>query len=190
MPGESMMVIGAAAFKFPAYVSRPDLVVAAMAAFLVIILAGLWAVLRNARLFPYAAALNIAFLFFVFLAFDPYADDVVASRSAGEYVRLEQSSADGVLCSKMAVRGVRYYSGKDVGVLKLGGGAFFSAHPIPFIDSADELAGYLKDRHNVVAVLERKDLAAAREALKGRYDCVLLKEFGGSSVVKFTIIRK
>ncbi|MEI6437136.1 MAG: glycosyltransferase family 39 protein [Candidatus Omnitrophota bacterium] len=177
--------IALAAFKFPAYVSRPEPVYATMAVFLAVVVAQFWRVARNPRLFPYAVAFNMALLFFVFLAFDPVADDQVASRGAGEYLKREQPQADGVLCSKMIVRGVRYYSEKNVGVLKLGGGDFFSPHPIPFIKTVDELLAYLTARREVLAVLERKDLKSVREQLKGRYDCVLLKEFGSQSVIKF-----
>ncbi len=182
-------VIVAAAFKFPGYVSRPQLVCGVMAVFFIILLAQLWAVMKNVRLFPYAVAFNMAFLFFTVLAFDPYADGFVASRGAGEYLKAEYPAANGVLCSKMLVRGVRYYSGKEVGVLKLGGGDFFSAHPIPFLDSKDELLEYLKDRTEVLAVLERKDLQKAREVLKGRYDCILLKEFGSQLVARFVPVK-
>ncbi|MBF0594249.1 MAG: glycosyltransferase family 39 protein [Candidatus Omnitrophica bacterium] len=174
-----------AAYRYPSYVGRPDLACIVMGVFLAIVLVQIWLVKKNVRLFPYAAAFNLAFLFFAVLTFAPYVDDMVASRGAGEYVRQEQPAADSVLCSKMIVRGVRYYSDKEVGVLKLGGGAFFSAHPIPFIDSNEELLGYLKARPRTIAVLEKKDLAAVRAALDGRYECVLLKQFGGQSVVKF-----
>lgn len=176
--------VSAVAFRFPEYAGRPDLVRVVMAVFFVIVIAQIWAVLRNVRLFAWFAAFNMAFLFFAVLSFTVYLDDFAASRTAGEYLKREQPSAQGVLCSKMIVRGVRYYSEKEVAVLKLGGGAFFSPHPIPFIVSADMLLDYLEGRKNVLAVLERKDLAAARAALNGKYECVVLKVFGSQSVVR------
>ncbi|MBF0387423.1 MAG: glycosyltransferase family 39 protein [Candidatus Omnitrophica bacterium] len=195
-----------AAFRYSQYLGQPDwpewyvranilhlpiersvllVILLVMAAFFVIIIVQFRLVSRRIRWFPYAAAFNMAFLFFTVLGFAPYVEDFACSRKAGEYIKAEHPTAERVLCSKMMVRGVRYYSGAEVGVLKLGGGAFFSAHPIPFIASTDKLFGYLQGRTNVLAVLERKDRVDVCDSIKGRYDCVMVKEFGSQSVIKF-----
>jgi hypothetical protein len=183
--------IAAAAFMFPAYVARPKLVCAAMAVFFIVVLGQFLAVRKNVRLFPYAAAGSIVFLFFILLAFDPYADDFLASRHAADYLRAVAVVQDGhgggpVLCSKMLVRGVRFYSGMETAAVHLGGKKFFSPHPIVFIGSGDALVKYMKGRELVYAVFERKDLEAVREALKGRFECRTLKVFGSQSVVGIT----
>ena len=173
-----------AAFKFPAYVPYPGQVCAVMAVFCSIIFIELLLVRRKVSLFPYALAINMVFLLFTLLAFDPWADDFVSVKNASQYLTQQYTGKSTVLCSKMAVRGVRYYTGKEVGVLKIGGGAFFSPHPIVFIDTTEKLLSYLSGRMPVYAVLEHKDVERVQEALKGYFNCNELKQFGTQAVVR------
>jgi len=173
-----------AAHKFPAYFLYPGQVYMVMAVFCSVVLIELVLVRRKLMFFPYAAAFNLFFVLCAIFAFAPWADDFVAVKNASQYLTEQYTGKNPILCSKMLLRGVRYYTGKEVVVLKFGGGEFFSPHPVYFIDSKKQLEAYLSHHGLVYGVFETKEVVRVQEELKGRYNCQVLKQFGTASVVK------
>ena len=125
-------------------------------------------------------------LFFVFSqhqSFDPY----VSNKNACEYLLSSHNVEDIILCSKPFVRGVRFYTDKEVAVVNLGRLAanFFSPHPLPYLDTDENALDFLKKRPVTYCILTKtsfKDMQ--RLARDGGVKVELLKIIGDEYIVK------
>ncbi|TBR14817.1 glycosyltransferase family 39 protein, partial [bacterium] len=88
------------------------------------------------------AALNMVFISvipFVSKEIEGYA----SSKNACEYLLKNYKVDNVILCAKFFVRGVKYYTDKEVAVMDIPGKQFFSPHPVPFLDSDDKVRAFL-----------------------------------------------
>jgi 4-amino-4-deoxy-L-arabinose transferase-like glycosyltransferase len=127
----------------------------------------------------------------VFLLLIPFVrDDIepyVSSRYACQYLLKNYNNiAQPVLCSKPFVRGVRYYTGKEVAILSAYGQNFFSPHPIPFVDSDDKIRNFLSRNPVNYCILRKSALEDIRRALDKNTNLKIdvLKIIGNEYIVK------
>lgn len=95
-------------------------------------------------------------LFFVFFAHKDY-EDHVSSKNASSYLLNNYKVENTILCSKIFVRGVRFYTDKPVAVAAGGFKAvnFFSPHPIPYLNTMEGITGFLKDQKTTYCILNK-----------------------------------
>ena len=94
-------------------------------------------------------------LFFFGLSWHDDIDPRLSGKSACQYLIEHNSVENRILCSKYFARGVYYYTNKDVAVINVGGNCFFSPHPIPYLDTDEEVKGFLKSQSTTYCILDK-----------------------------------
>ena len=110
-----------------------------------------YAVARLFTLFP-------LILIFSFLMFRPMAEPWVSCREIGKALKALDQSDTTVLASKFYVRGVRYFTDRNMATLDVWGKGFFSPHPIPFLNTDRKVADFLKTQPFTFAVVKKNDV--------------------------------
>jgi 4-amino-4-deoxy-L-arabinose transferase-like glycosyltransferase len=109
----------------------------------------------------------------------------ISSKEACEYLLTNPSVGSIILCSKNFVRGVRYYTDKDVVVLDIGGKPLFSPHPILFLYSDEALKDFLSKRHMTYCVLKKSAVEDIQRINGGKnFKINLLKIIGNEYIIK------
>ena len=110
-------------------------------------------------------------------------EPLLSSKNACAYL-LENYQVDNtILCSKPFVRGVRYYTDKPIAVMAPNRKNFFSPHPIPFLDSDEKVAGFLRNQ-SVSYCVFTKSSAQDIERLSKEFDIEKLKVIGNEYIYK------
>jgi hypothetical protein len=118
--------------------------------------------LGGAYMLVFLPALLICAIPFIGNAVGPYA----ASKVSSEYLLKSHQINNAILCSKPYVRGVKFYTDKDVAVMDLGGKDFFSPHPVLLLNSKEKLADFLRQQGVTYCVLKK----SAAEDVAGMLD--------------------
>lgn len=125
--------------------------------------------------------LILFFALFLRKGFEPY----VSSKYACEYLLKNYAVDNTILCSKFLVRGVRYYTDKDVAVLKIGGSVFFSPHPLLYLDSDAKAAEFLKSQPETYCILNKSSLIdIQRIASDNKFKIEILNTIGDENIVR------
>ena len=114
---------------------------------------------------------------------EPY----ISSRAASEYMVKKADLDSVILCSKPFVRGIRYYTDREVAAL---GNNVFSPHPIPFLDSDEKVKDFLNTQKVTYCVIKKTDLRDIERIIKQRFNLVILKTIGNEYVVTIQPVRK
>ncbi|MEI8175590.1 MAG: glycosyltransferase family 39 protein [Candidatus Omnitrophota bacterium] len=118
----------------------------------------------------------------------PFATDYVtlyaSSRAPAEYLVKNASINNIILVSMPFVRGVRYYTGKDVAVIDLPGKQFFSPHPIPFYGANDGVKAFLRSQDVTYCVLKKVALEDIRRIGGSEFRYTVMTVVGNEYVVK------
>ena len=124
--------------------------------------------------------LMIFFLPFVY----KYAESYASSKAACEYLMKDCKPDKPVICSKFFLRGVRYYTDKEVAFLSLDGSNYFSPHPVTFLNSVDKLAEFIKGESLTYGVFSKSYSKRLLNLQDPRLKCTLLKTAGDEYVLK------
>lgn len=109
----------------------------------------------------------------------------MSSQNACAYLLKDRTIQTPILCSKLFVRAVRYYTDKDVAVIDIGGTGFFSAHPIPYLNTAQALRNFLiGQKTDVYGVVRKSAFKNLQEMVNPNFQVELLKQIGDEYVVK------
>jgi len=137
-----------------------------------LVLAGMLILLRKRRLLGNIYLLSVCvplLLFFVFFAHKDY-EDHVSSKNAAEYLLNNYKIDDAIICSKIFVRGVRFYTEKPVAVAAGGFKAknFFSPHPIPYLNTIEGVENFLRKQKVTYCILNKGAYGFLEGTMKGR----------------------
>lgn len=90
-------------------------------------------------------------------------------------VRQYDYQGEPILCSKIYVRGVYFYTGNPVTVLNMGGkNPFWSKHPLDVISTEVEMASFFNSKEKVLCVLTDEGLEKVNELFgKSRKNTVI-----------------
>lgn len=112
---------------------------------------------------------------------EPY----LSSKLASDYLLKNYDVKNTIICSKPYVRGVYYYTDKEVACTSIPGLPFFSPHPIPFLNT-DELAqDFLRKQSTTYCVLKKSSLEDIQRLTEGKdFKCTLLKAIGNEYIMK------
>jgi len=114
-----------------------------------------------------------------------YIDPYVSSRDICRYIQDDYKTADPLGVSKFFTRGVRYYTEKEVAVIDIPGKEFFSPHPIPFLNSDERFADFLRKQPVTYCVLKRNAEQDVKR-LSNEFDYEILKVIGNEYLFKIT----
>lgn len=154
--------------------------------FLVSLLAGSFFICVKRRDFLRSVYALMFFLPAIFCVVPVIAKDIepyVSPKDACEYL-LKNYKVDGLLLSsKFFVRGIRYYTDKDVAAMNPHGKNFFSPHPIPFLDTDEKVAEILRKQPVTYCIFKKSSLEDIQRQEKD-FKIELLKVIGNVYLVK------
>ncbi|MFA4889806.1 MAG: glycosyltransferase family 39 protein [Candidatus Omnitrophota bacterium] len=108
----------------------------------------------------------------------------LSTKDACDYLVKNYEVKNKILCSKGFVRGVKFYTDKEVVALDLPGSDFFSPHPLEFIKTDKEFMEFLRRQPVAFGVLKKGHVGFMREERRLKVSCTVLKSFGSAYVVK------
>jgi len=169
--------------KYPTYVGSWRPIYGFFVIFIIFIATQFIILKRNSSVFPYVlACCNIIILFFVFLYHQKF-EDYLSSKHAADYILSSCSTDSVILCSKPFVRGIRFYTNREVAVINIGGKNFFSPHPIPFLDTEEKVTNFFQNQHNTCCVLRESSLKDLECMIKNKYILGPVKKIGNEYIV-------
>jgi len=113
---------------------------------------------------------------------EPY----VSSKQASEYLLNNYSFSGPIICSKFYVRGVKYFTEKEVVVVDIPGTNFFSPHPVLFLNSHQKVRDYLSKQPVNYGILKKGNVKDFEYLAKGYYKFEVLKQIGNEYVVRIS----
>ncbi len=127
-------------------------------------------------------------IFCIIPLIDNDVEPFISSRDTAAYLMKNYDIDTTILCSKKNVRGIRYYTGKNVAVINPYGRNFFSPHPIPFLDSDERIRDFLSKQPVTYAVLTRSLLADMKRQ-EQFFEVRVLQHIGDQYIVKVSPLR-
>ncbi|MCX5711228.1 MAG: glycosyltransferase family 39 protein [Candidatus Omnitrophica bacterium] len=129
-------------------------------------------------------------LFFVFFAHKDY-EDHVSSKNACSFLLSNYKVDNTILCSKIFVRGVRFYTDKPVAVAAGGFKAvnFFSPHPVPYLNTIESISDFLKNQKTTYCILNKSTYKFLEAIMSDRYfKFEKLNLFGDEYIIRISAI--
>jgi len=117
---------------------------------------------------------------------EPY----LSSRESCEYLLKNYQVDNAILSSKFFVRGVKYYTDKEVAVIDMPGTPFFSPHPIPFLNTQGKVRDFLRAQKITYAILKKNSVEDIDQLVGGEFKYTVLKVIGNEYIVKIETIAK
>lgn len=115
---------------------------------------------------------------------EPY----VSSRQASEYLLHNYPVSGPIICSKFYVRGVKYYTGKDVVVVDIPGTDFFSPHPVLFLNTHQKVRDFLAKQQVNYGIIKKGNVQDFKSLTNGYYKFEILKQIGNEYVVRVSAL--
>ncbi|MFA5008700.1 MAG: glycosyltransferase family 39 protein [Candidatus Omnitrophota bacterium] len=112
--------------------------------------------------------------------FEPY----VSSREASEYLLKNSNINNTILCSRIFVRGVKYYTDKDVAVIDIPGKKFFSPHPILFLNTNEEARQFLLKQGVTYCIVKKSLVEGIKRICGPDFKVTLLKVIGNEYIIE------
>ena len=155
------------------------------AAFLALIAVIFSFVLKKKVLKTVYAIAPVFLLFFCFVPFIKNDIDLYqSSKNQCIYLLKNYAVGDTILCSKFFARGVRYHTGRDIAVIDIAGEPFFSPHPVPYLDTDQKAADFLRKRP-VTYCIVKKSAKEDIERIAGReFKYVVLNQIGNAYILR------
>jgi 4-amino-4-deoxy-L-arabinose transferase-like glycosyltransferase len=137
--------------------------------------------LINFYLVPVQVIFILSFVFVSNENFEAY----VSSKSACEYLLKNYTVENRLLCSKSLVRGVRFFTEREVAVINVRGGNFFSPHPVPYLDFDEKVKDFLQSQPVTYGILTKSSMTDMRR-ITSNYNFTMdeLKLIGNEYVVR------
>ncbi|MEI8349234.1 MAG: glycosyltransferase family 39 protein [Candidatus Omnitrophota bacterium] len=112
----------------------------------------------------------------------------VSSRAACEYLLKNYQVDNTILCSKFFVRGIKYYTDKDVVIINIGGKPFFSRHALRALDSREKVKDFLYTQGVTYCILSKSSLKTIKDIIPEK-NITVLTLAGNEYVVKVELPR-
>lgn len=132
----------------------------------------------------YVFSLVVPVMFFTLLFSHSDFEGYISSEKICNYLMENHKVGDTVISSRIFLRGVRYFTDKEVAMLDIPGKPFFSRHPIISLNSEDQLKEFLQKQPITYCILKVSAVKDIENILSKGYRVTLLKTIGNSSVVK------
>ncbi|TRZ49625.1 glycosyltransferase family 39 protein [bacterium] len=174
-----------AMFKFPSYISSRIPIYSLSAVLLIFSALNLFFMLKNklSRVIGsllLVVPLSLVILFSMHNDIEPY----ISSKKACEYLVNNHKLNNIVLCSKFYVRGVRYYTGKEVAVIDISGKQFFSPHPVIFLDTDLKVRNFLLGQSVTYCILKKGAVEDIKRIANNGLELNILNKIGDEYIVE------
>ncbi len=171
--------------KYAVYLAHPVPAYAFILAFSILLLLILFFIINGklaAVTYLYASIMMLFLLLVPFIRDDiePY----LSSKYACQYLLKNYNVSGAVLCSKPFVRGVRYYTDKEVAIFNPFGKNFFSPHPIPLFNSDQKARDFLIQNRITYCMLRKSALEDIRRSLDKDFRIDTLKVIGNVYILR------
>ncbi|MCX5714311.1 MAG: glycosyltransferase family 39 protein, partial [Candidatus Omnitrophica bacterium] len=179
------VLLAVALLRFPEYLSDKRPVFIFIPVYLSYIGLNLFFVFRRKFLncvYMLVFAIPLLLLFFAFI--DKNVEPYISSKDACDFLLKNYKIDNAIVCSKPYLRGVRYYSDKEVAVADPYGSNFFSPHPVPFLDSDEKIRDFMKKQSVTYCVLKKSALSDIERAVANQGRFQLLKVIGNEYVAR------
>ncbi len=114
----------------------------------------------------------------------------LSPRESCEYLLTNYKVDNVILSSKFFVRGIKYYTDKEVAVIDMPGTPFFSPHPIPFLNTQDKVRDFLRRQKITYAILKKNSVEDIDQLVGGEFKYTVLKGIGNEYIVKIETVAK
>jgi 4-amino-4-deoxy-L-arabinose transferase-like glycosyltransferase len=116
---------------------------------------------------------------------EPY----VSSGPAAEYLLKNYTVNGPIICSKFFVRGVRFYTDKEVAAVDIPGSEFFSPHPIPFLNSDTKVREFLSRQPVTYGIIKKTNIIDVKRLTDGYFKFEILKQIGNEYVIRISSLQ-
>lgn len=174
--------------KYPMYLP-PKSEVIALACLYIIMITSMIIILQKGHIIwnTYLITLQIPIILFICLKLTNV-EEYTTSKKAIDYLIQNYQLEGHLLCTKMFLRGTRYFSNRDVAVLTINGDKFFSPHPVIDLDTEEKTLSFLKSQTLTYGFVTKTYwLALQRLSVSNNFKLELLKIIGDQYVIRIKI---
>jgi len=173
------------AFRFSNYISNRVPIYCLAAMLIILVSVAFRFIIKNKivkAIYVFGFAVPVMFfgLLFSHSDFEAY----ISSEKICNYLMQNYKVENTVVSSRIFLRGVRYYTDREVAMVDIPGKPFFSRHPIVSLNSEEQLKEFLQKQPVTYCILSKSSLKNIKEILSKDYRVILLKTIGNSSAVK------
>jgi 4-amino-4-deoxy-L-arabinose transferase-like glycosyltransferase len=173
------------------YLSLPGMINLFIFIFLVYgLVASYWLFKKKFIKIIYCLALFVPLLIYLMAFLRQDIEPYLSPRQTCEYLLKNYKIDNAILSSKFFVRGVRYYTDKEVAVIDMPGTPFFSAHPVPFLNTPDKVRDFLRKQRVTYCVLKKNSVEDINGLISGEFKSTLLKVIGNEHILKIELLPK
>ena len=129
---------------------------------------------------------TMVFLATMFLA-RPHLEPWVSCKAISESLNKIDQSSTTVMASKFYVRGVRYFTDRDMAYIDVFGEGFFSQHPIPHLNADHIVLEFLDSQPFTYAILKEGNIHDLKRIFRERrqsYEIQQLDQIGGKYILR------
>ncbi len=121
----------------------------------------------------------------VLLLAKPSAEPWVSCKDITDIFKTVDRSDSTVLTSKFYVRGIRFYTDREMAVIDINGEGFFSPHPVPFLNTDQKVLDFLKTQPITYAIVKEGNVRDLKRIVQGQpYRLEELRGVGGKYIVR------
>ncbi len=117
---------------------------------------------------------------------EPY----LSTKASCEFLLKNYQVDNLILSSKFFVRGVKYYTDKEVAVIDIPGTPFFSPHPILFLNSDDKVRDLLRKQKVTYCILRKNAVEDISRVVLDQFRYTVLKVIGNEYILKVETLAK
>ena len=114
----------------------------------------------------------------------PFLEPHISMYDASCYIPSAAMHKSVILTAKPYARGVAYYTNQDVAVMDIGGGNYFSPHPIPILNTKESVEAFLKAQKETFAVLKKSGYEYLSKTYGEDFHIDVLKVSGRNYILK------
>lgn len=174
--------------KYSEYISSKEPVYEAIILFSAVLLIMLYLLIKRKwlayiYLFPVLLGSILVFTFKSHNYYEPF----VSSKRICEYLLKNHKVDNAILCSKMFIRGVRFYTDKEVAFVNLRGSDFFSPHPVLHLESEEAIFDFLKKQGTSYCIVRKSFIDDFQRFLRPQDKLELLKAEGDAYLIRVKV---
>jgi len=138
----------------------------------------------------YGLALFLPLLLYLIAFSRPDIEAYLSPQKTCEYLLKNYKIDNAILSSKFFVRGVKYYTDKEVAVIDMPGTPFFSAHPVPFLNTPEKVRDFLSGQKVTYCVLKKNSVTDIERLMTDKFKSTVLKVIGNQYILKIETLSK
>ncbi len=142
----------------------------------------------------FQAICGLAFFVPLLIYFIPFVQKDIApyisTQDSCQYLLKNYNVQNVILSSKFFVRGVKYFTDKEVAVIDIPGTPFFSPHPVPFLNTQEKLSSFLRFQKVTYCILKKNSLTDVSRLSAQEFKITVLKIIGNEFIVKIETLTK